>query len=139
MGTLYARSSAGWSSYGRRKLPPYAKQLGENLATGWQPAWTGSVFIATGDHAWNLGRQWAENASVSDRAFLVLQPGTDPSIYDWRVVAGRDCVAYDTGGLTRETADTLAALLLRAGADLVLVSIADVMHSYRPLRSGRAA
>lgn len=131
--TVQAARSSPKGHFARRHLPPYAKRLSDKFATGWKADWTGTIFIAAGDQAWNLGRRWAENASVSDRAFLVLPPGTDPSIYDWRIVAGHDCVLYDTGGLSDATAEDFAVLLIQAGANLVLVAGEERdTVSYRP-------
>jgi hypothetical protein len=105
-----------------RHLPPYAKRLSDRFATGWKADWTGTIFIAAGDHAWDHGGQWAERATITNRAFLVLPPNTDPTVYDWRIVAGHDCVLYDTGGLSDATAEDFAVLMIQTGADLVLVA-----------------
>ncbi len=127
-----ARSSAK-CHFSRRHLPPYGKRLSDRFATGWKADWTGTIFIAAGHHAWDHGRQWAERASITNRAFLVLPPNTDPTVYDWRIVAGHDCLLYDTGGLSDATAEDLAVLLIQTGADLVLVAGEERdTVSYRP-------
>lgn len=120
-GVRTARSSAK-GHFARRHLPPYARRFSDKLATGWRPGWTGTIFIAAGDLAWDLGRQWAERASITDRAFLILPPNTYATAYDWRIVAGHDCVLYDTGSLSDATAENFAVLLIQTGANLVLVA-----------------
>lgn len=116
-----ARASAS-GHFARRHLPPYAKRLSDKFTAGWKADWTGTIFIAAGDHAWDHGGQWAERASITNRAFLVLPPNTDATVYDWRIVAGHDCVLYDTGSLSDATAEDFAVLLIQTGADLVLVA-----------------
>ena len=119
--------------FARRHLSPYAKRLSDRFATGWKADWTETIFIAAGEHGWDHGRQWAERASITNRAFLVLPPNTDPTVYDWRIVAGHDCLLYDTGGLSDATAEDFAVLLIQTGADLVLVAGEERdMVSYRP-------
>lgn len=130
-----ATSSADYTkgSLCPRHLPPYAKRLSDRFATGWKADWTGTIFIAAGDHAWDHGAQWAERVSITNRAFLVLPPNTDPTVYDWRIVGGHDCVLYDTGNLSDATAEDFAVLLIQTGADLVLVAGEERdTVSYRP-------
>jgi|SRR5918992_4793331 hypothetical protein len=98
-------------------LPPYGRRLIGRFASGWRPA-SKAVFIAAGSDAWRIARRW--DSESGHRALLCLPPDSDPSSFDWGVVAGLDCIVFVAGDVMEDVLDRLAAHVLRAGAGRVV-------------------
>jgi len=105
----------------RRKLPPFARELGERLQdrASW-PKWAGTspdganvaIWVLVGADAWSVARQWRDS-----RLITLLPPGENPSGYDWRRSAGNDPVLIvPCGAVSDAEIHDLAAALLRDGA-----------------------
>jgi hypothetical protein len=116
-------------SLSRIKLPPYAKALVERLGTGWRPA-NGTLFISVGSSAWDWARKWGASIET-DRAFTCLPGGENPAAYQWDFAHGFDVAVYGAADLPEDILDRLAALLLVAGAGLV---VTDTGLAYFPHR-----
>jgi hypothetical protein len=111
------------------KVPPYGRLLADRLEGGWRPR-NGTIFIACGAGAWRMCKKWGQN---NHRAFLCLPPGQDPAVFDWaRLVAGSEVVLYAFPGFSEPDIEHFAALLIHAGADLV-VAILDAGGRFSPL------
>jgi hypothetical protein len=108
---------SGPSSGPHQIPPPYGRKLSNRFASGWKPA-NKTVFIAAGSDAWRVAHRW--DSEPGRRALLSLPPDADPSIFDWGVVSGFDCVVFAAGDVIEGIIDQLAAHLLRAGAGSVV-------------------
>ena len=98
--------------------PPYGGKLNNRFASGWKPT-NKTVFIAVGSDAWRVARRW--DSEPGHRALLCLPPDSDPSSFDWGVVAGLDCIVFVAGDVMEDVLDRLAAHVLWAGAGRVVV------------------
>ena len=112
--------------------PPYGRKLNNRFARGWKPA-NKTIFIPVRSEAWRVARQW--DSEPGHRAILCLPPDADPSIFDWGVVAGFDCVLLAKGDVIEGIIDRLAAHSLRAGAGRV-VACGDSIRMITYRRSG---
>ena len=109
------------------KRPPYARELIANRKAGRYV----NPWLFAGRGAWEL-------ASRRGPGRLVLPDGADPSLFDWRMLAGLEVVVRWPNASMPQV-DQLGALLVRAGARVVL-ALADLREDgdriliMRPLR-----
>lgn len=92
-----------------KRRPPY----GREFATARQAGKYVNPWLFCGARAFEL-------AARRGPGRLVLPDGADPSVFDWRLVAGLDVLVRWPGASIPEV-DELGALLVRAGAQSVLV------------------
>lgn len=90
------------------KVPPF----GRDLLKVRKHAGIPNLFILAGDHAWERAR------SRPAGSILLLPPGEDFHLYDWRCVRGLDLTLVWWNG-TPEIVDAFARHLVLAGATLV--------------------
>ena len=91
------------------KLPPYSRPAAQAAKGGYAP--TNSIAIA-GD--WGC-RKWPVWAHATWRA--VCPPDHEPAEYDWRWVAGFDCIVL---GRSQSRVDAITGVLSLAKARLVI-------------------
>lgn len=89
----------------RLRLPPFARRIIDMRRKGLVPV-TGQVAISV--NAWDLVHRDREDA-------IVLPPGEDPQLFDWKFVAGLP-VLMSVSEKSTEVADVLAALVISAGS-----------------------
>jgi len=95
---------------GNTKRPPYAKSL-DTVHYG------RLLIVCTGSDAWPR----AQSTTWFTGCKVVLPPGEDPTVYDWRTAANHDVIIGGFGNLEPiGTIARLGGLLLAAGALLVL-------------------
>lgn len=94
---------------GSGRLPPYGREFRQARKAGRYV----NPWIFAGPRAFEL-------AARRGPGRLVLPAGADPSVFDWRLVAGLELVVRWPDASVQQV-DQLGALLVRAGAGVVLV------------------
>lgn len=102
------------------RLPPYSKRLVSITGPAWGTSPDGlhhTQWVLFGLGAWGEAQQWQH----STRRFVLLPPGDDPSIYDWRALRKHPPVLLQPcGEATGDELKPLVTALLRDGVARVL-------------------
>jgi hypothetical protein len=102
------------------KLPPFGKPLKALLDEGKFP--NNAVYLYTGNNAWRSG----SNTVISrPNRTLILPPNESPFDYDWPV-NGCDILLIETSKQSKDYRETLAMVLLSAGANKIVCITKDL-------------
>ncbi len=109
----------------RRRYPPYGRLLAKRMARPdtWRRNWVTSpdgkrvsLFVLAGVDAWRLGHEWIEH-----RLLAVSAPDSDPTIYDWSILAGHPPIlVWPCGRCGSAHLECLICALIRDGCERVL-------------------
>lgn len=103
-----------------RRHPPYAKRLASITGPAWGTSPDGlhnTFWVLFGRSSWEKAKQWLN----STRRFVLLPPGGDPAVYDWRSLRNHPPVLLlPCGEINADETKALVAALLRDGAERVL-------------------
>lgn len=104
----------------KKRLPPYSKRMSSISGSEWGTSVDTrhrTFWVLFGPDSWQKAQQWRS----SSRVYLLLPPGDDPVVYDWRRLKEHPPVLlFPCGAVTGGELKSMVIALMQGGTERVL-------------------